>query len=548
MQNAETENPGAQILTTSLVVKYDGTDFAYIRIPVEASLNDVLKAIDTAFGETPSPSTKTSQITVYDGDLMVDCIEVMAGLGLNEILSTLAQAICSNRTLATDGGAVIPADSELLLHQLPEADPDHAVPVITGIVPQVLPVEGYVDATSPTTDTKEYNPTDNTVAGHLEGLKEKEGFNDNNIYQRVPYEYLRSTLKSLMVDWCSTKGAVTTSGVSLTGSIAKSNYYISGRRLYVGAAEFTMAALSDNYLDVSYDGIYTIKSGVIGGIAPALSANSMRLYKFVTDASGVTTTVDMVNVYALNENFLSDSSIKTRHLTALNVTNAKLDEVLTQAAGAYLMPEITLLKTGRISNVVSKVVLTSVANKQLLWWDSATEKFVNISKIGDLLPSGNNNDILMFSTGSGDYFTASLADVLEANGIERIYTDEITIASADVLTMGVTPIDLVAAPGASKELVLVDATGKITYNTTAYTTNTTIQIITQSGNAQASDAWLLKKTSSQSSRFTMAGTYASAAESNVAENKKLQALVSGGNPAAGDSDIKLFFKWYVQDL
>jgi hypothetical protein len=120
-----------------------------------------------------------------------------------------------------------------------------------------------------------------------------------------------------------------------------------------------------------------------------------------------------------------------------------------------------------------------------------------------------------------------------------IYSASLTIATASVLTLNGTPQTIVAAPGAGKAIELISFYTKLTYNTTAYATNTTLQLITDTANmAQGADTEILLSTASR----TLKGTIATLSgilttDTQLIANKALKVQVLSGNPTAGDSDI-----------
>jgi hypothetical protein len=65
------------------------------------------------------------------------------------------------------------------------------------------------------------------------------------------------------------------------------------------------------------------------------------------------------------------------------------------------------------------------------------------------------------------------------SGIECIQgTAKLTIATADVLTLNTTPIEIVAAPGAGYAIEVISASMKMVYNSATYSTNTSLELLT----------------------------------------------------------------------
>lgn len=80
-----------------------------------------------------------------------------------------------------------------------------------------------------------------------------------------------------------------TSGASLTATIPSGVAYVAGLRVVKSGESITFTASRDNYVDLSYMGIYTVTTATIGAAAPALIANHIRLGIVTTGAGSITT-------------------------------------------------------------------------------------------------------------------------------------------------------------------------------------------------------------------------------------------------------------------
>ena len=136
--------------------------------------------------------------------------------------------------------------------------------------------------------------------------------------------------------------------------------------------------------------------------------------------------------------------------------------------------------------------------------------------------------------------TTKLADLetLKSAYMCNIQCASLSIASADVLTLNSIPVELVAAPGAGYAIEVINASLKMVYNSVAYATNTSVQLLV-SGAAQYQSAFNGSVLSSASSTFNSIGKSALAG-TNVIENAALNVTVGTGDPTAGDSDIEIF--------
>ena len=125
----------------------------------------------------------------------------------------------------------------------------------------------------------------------------------------------------------------------------------------------------------------------------------------------------------------------------------------------------------------------------------------------------------------------------DVNGINCLGGSvSLTIASADVLTLNSTPITIVKGV-AGKCIEVITFVRDIDFNTTAYATNTHLQLKTQGADvAQVQQSNSLAATTSNIwndfDRITP-----SAANTQLLKGADLQVYVPTGNPTGGDSDI-----------
>jgi hypothetical protein len=112
-----------------------------------------------------------------------------------------------------------------------------------------------------------------------------------------------------------------------------------------------------------------------------------------------------------------------------------------------------------------------------------------------------------------------------------------TIATADVLTLNATPIEVIAAPGAGFGIQVVYATNSVDWNSVAYATNTTLVLSNPTGGlSQMIDSGSITATANLTSVFDLTP---GAALGNIVENEGVEASINTGNPTAGDSDITI---------
>jgi hypothetical protein len=135
------------------------------------------------------------------------------------------------------------------------------------------------------------------------------------------------------------------------------------------------------------------------------------------------------------------------------------------------------------------------------------------------------------------------------SGIECIQgTAKLTIASADVLQLNSTPLTIVSAQGAGTLIEVISASASIDFNTTAYTTNTALQL-SLGGDAilgQIGTNFLASTVSKTTSSFTRQS--ATAGQTQSLENSALIVTNSVGDPTAGDSDITVYVTYRIITL
>lgn len=118
----------------------------------------------------------------------------------------------------------------------------------------------------------------------------------------------------------------------------------------------------------------------------------------------------------------------------------------------------------------------------------------------------------------------------------------VTISSAEILDLFTTPKVLVPAAGANKAIVPTRITVKYKYNTTTYTTNTSIQFKIGSTSIDFC-ASVLGAAVSNYATFT-----AASASSITSFNTDLVAQVQTGNPLAGNGTLTIIVSYFILDM
>jgi hypothetical protein len=134
------------------------------------------------------------------------------------------------------------------------------------------------------------------------------------------------------------------------------------------------------------------------------------------------------------------------------------------------------------------------------------------------------------------------------SGIECIQgTAKLTIATADVLHLNTTPIEIVAAPGAGYAIEVISASMKMVYNSATYSTNTSLELLT-AGATDSQASTTIKNSASTIRRFSDAITLGSATATQLVDNAALNVTVASGDPTAGDSDITVYVNYRIITL
>lgn len=88
-------------------------------------------------------------------------------------------------------------------------------------------------------------------------------------------------------------GCVPADDTDLISDISACTLYVNGYRVSKGATALTYTLSSDNYVDLSQAGAYTVVPVPIGNTQPSVTANSGRLAKVTTNATEITVITDL---------------------------------------------------------------------------------------------------------------------------------------------------------------------------------------------------------------------------------------------------------------
>ena len=133
------------------------------------------------------------------------------------------------------------------------------------------------------------------------------------------------------------------------------------------------------------------------------------------------------------------------------------------------------------------------------------------------------------------------------NNCVCIKSTSLTIATADVLTLNATPIEIVAAPGAGYAIEVLSASMKVVFNSVAYATNTALELTSSGADIKQFDGDLLGATVSKIGLINR-DYRPTSGQTQIIENAALNVSVDTGNPTAGDSDIKVYVTYRIITL
>ena len=111
-------------------------------------------------------------------------------------------------------------------------------------------------------------------------------------------------------------GLVMPTSTTLSSTVSEGTSWVLGKRVVTTATTLTFDASSDTYVDLSNTGVFTLAAVANGGAEPAVTANSLRIFKAVTDATAITSvtflakTLLRVDPLELLEIGDSDASLK----------------------------------------------------------------------------------------------------------------------------------------------------------------------------------------------------------------------------------------------
>jgi hypothetical protein len=197
------------------------------------------------------------------------------------------------------------------------------------------------------------------------------------------------------------------------------------------------------------------------------------------------------------------------------------------------------LSVSKIKDTSQGYAIRGGAAGVLEYFDAKTANAFLMGDGTDLTSQILSGDITVSAGGVTAIGAGKVTPAMLSNTPQEYFLADLTIATGDIFTLNATPITIAAAPGSGFFIEVISATTQMTFAAAAYTTNTTVQLINTGATvAQLEDSAILLSTVDKITKFEPV-TAATAGQTQIIENTALQVKVATGNPAAGDSDIKI---------
>ena len=389
-------------ISSSDITKYDGTTLKNITYNPDLGSNSVSVGIDNELGNLQTqitaitaPSTTTAQIVTYSGTPTFGCFSFV-GTTLDAIINELGLQICINNAsiaaLDTTDIAVGAATPSF-----------NAAPYPVG--PAATTADGCliaINSAITTFNTTKVNVTDMT-----------------------------QILESAFTAWCIS-GATSVSSLPFDVVVASGVFY-----------KTTTTASRDNYIRANVSTLaYVLYSVVIGAGEPALATNEVRVAYALTNAVTTTSLIDARDLAATGTLNIKDDAITSAHVASGALPSTVL--IASGAvAGAYPFADVTVTDRGVVSTITSPVTITAPANQDVLWYNTATTKWVNSAIIGSILPSGAALNNVLTWNGSAWIAQAPIAfTAIPLSGTTAAITGDLQFTTTNKLYTGTSEIVL----------------------------------------------------------------------------------------------------------
>lgn len=299
-------------------------------------------------------------------------------------------------------------------------------------------------------------------------------------------------------------------------------------------------------LTIYYKGVATYNGGVVQVFGTNLTQDEaqnkckIECYFNGVDWDVYVTTRYSNTGYVRNAQVASDAAIAVNKLATLTANRA----VQTGAGGVTEASPTTTADLAKLSAItVSAADLNRVGGTTAL---TADLDILTGADAAGLTPT--EIQYLIGVTSNLQTQLNAKANTADFSGLVSIQTAEVTIPSAQVLTLNSTPVTLVPAQGANTIIVPMQIIGSLDYGTTPYATNGNIQIFnggTYNVANVADDVFLFGSVPNRNVYIFLDNFNMIATDTQFVANSPLTITVETGNPTAGDSDVRIFLTYMV---
>ncbi len=362
-----------------------------------------------------------------------------------------------------------------------------------------------------------------------------------------------SGTSNTMTKWTGTQSlgnsTLTDDGVTLTST---TNISFTGTTNDLGTAAGTNQFYGLNYFygNARFDGEIRDNAGAAGTSGQVLSSTGTTVqWKSVVDGSGIANKLPKW----LDSDTLTDSSVSD-NAGAVAITSSTFtcsttgNQELTSGTGA-----LTFVANG----VAGAISLTSLLDLRLDSQNNIEFNASNItSKIINYGPAEFKKTILdstggagtsgqvLSSTGTGVQWITNTPSLPLADGT-RIVVGELT--SAQILNIATTPVNVIAAPGAGKLVVVDSVVTKYNFVTSAYSGTLGLEMKYSSPAGQPIFSNTAKlDISGTSDKYALDfGISFGTGMISMSENQSIEIRDPGSNPTGGDSTVLYNIKYRI---
>ena len=117
---------------------------------------------------------------------------------------------------------------------------------------------------------------------------------------------------------------------------------------------------------------------------------------------------------------------------------------------------------------------------------------------------------------------------------------KVSLSPSDISNLNSTPVQLIESPGSGKAIEVISAVGQVSFDSSAYTTNTELKIeAAGAASHQLYNTDLLTATSNKIEKFDIneGGT--------LLEDTDIDITVASGDPQSGNSFLDIFLSYRI---